>query len=121
MNEMGLALMGTGIAHGRGPRASRRREQAISSPLLEDISIDGATGVLINITGGPDLTLHEINEAATLIQEAAHEDANIIFGAVIDESMLEGEMRVTVIATGLDDGRVRRGRDGETRRLATRT
>jgi cell division protein FtsZ len=66
--------------------------------------------VLINITGGPDLTLYEVNEASTLIQEAAHEDANIIFGAVIDEKMPEGEMRVTVIATGLDDARMRRGR-----------
>jgi cell division protein FtsZ len=70
--------------------------------------------VLINITGGPDLTLYEVNEASTLIQEAAHEDANIIFGAVIDEKMPEGEMRVTVIATGLDDTRMRRGpRDRE--------
>ena len=86
---------------------------AISSPLLEDLSIDGARGVLINITGGPDMTLYEVNEASTLIQEAAHEDANIIFGAVIDDQMPEGEMRVTVIATGLDDGTGRRGRDRE--------
>ncbi len=114
MNEMGVALMGTGIAKGedRGVAAARL---AISSPLLEDLSIDGAHGVLINITGGPDLTLFEVNEASTLIQEAAHEDANIIFGAVIDESMPKGEMRVTVIATGLDDGRVRRGRDRDLR------
>ena len=84
---------------------------AISSPLLEDLSIDGAHGVLINITGGPDLTLFEVNEASTLIQEAAHEDANIIFGAVIDDQVPEGAMRVTVIATGLDTDRVRRGRD----------
>jgi cell division protein FtsZ len=84
---------------------------AISSPLLEDLSIDGAHGVLINITGGPDLSLFEVNEASTLIQEAAHEDANIIFGAVIDDSIPEGEMRVTVIATGLESDRVRRGRD----------
>jgi cell division protein FtsZ len=81
---------------------------AISSPLLEDLSIDGAHGVLINITGGPDLTLYEVNEASTLIQEAAHQEANIIFGAVIDEGMPEGEMRVTVIATGLGDSRMRR-------------
>jgi cell division protein FtsZ len=93
---------------------------AISSPLLEDLSIDGAHGVLINITGGPDLSLFEVNEASTLIQEAAHEDANIIFGAVIDESMPEGEMRVTVIATGLVDERVRRGRDGTTHREVSR-
>jgi cell division protein FtsZ len=92
-------------------RAIEAARAAISSPLLEDLSIDGAHGVLINITGGPDLTLYEVNEASTLIQEAAHEDANIIFGAVIDEKMPEGEMRVTVIATGLDDARMRRGRD----------
>ncbi len=74
---------------------------AISSPLLEDVSIDGATGILINITGGPDLTLHEVNEASTLIQDAAHEDANIIFGSVIDPN-LSDEVRITVIATGFD-------------------
>jgi cell division protein FtsZ len=110
MNGMGVALMGTGMARG-DERAAEAARAAISSPLLEDLSIDGAHGVLINITGGPDLTLYEVNEASTLIQEAAHEDANIIFGAVIDEKMPEGEMRVTVIATGLDDTRMRRGRD----------
>jgi len=108
MNQMGVALMGTGTASG-DERAVEAARAAISSPLLEDLSIEGAHGVLINITGGPDLTLFEVNEASTLIQEAAHEDVNIIFGAVIDESMNEGEMRVTVIATGLDDQRVRRG------------
>ena len=107
MNEMGVALMGTGVARGED-RAVEAARAAISSPLLEDLSIDGAYGVLINITGGPDLTLYEVNEASTLIQEAAHQEANIIFGAVIDEGMPEGEMRVTVIATGLDDGRMRR-------------
>ena len=112
MNGMGVALMGTGMARG-DERAAEAARAAISSPLLEDLSIDGAHGVLINITGGPDLTLYEVNEASTLIQEAAHEDANIIFGAVIDEKMAEGEMRVTVIATGLDDTRMRRGRDRE--------
>ncbi len=108
MDEMGVAIMGTGVGHGdeRGIDAARA---AISSPLLEDLSIQGARGVLINITGGSDLTLFEVNEASTLIQEAAHEEANIIFGAVIDETMAEGEMRVTVIATGLDGERVRRG------------
>jgi cell division protein FtsZ len=111
MNEMGVALMGTGIARGDN-RAEEAARTAISSPLLEDLSIEGAHGVLINITGGPDLSLFEVNEASSLIQQAAHEDANIIFGAVIDESMPEGEMRVTVIATGLVDERVRRGRDG---------
>jgi len=114
MNEMGVALMGTGSASGED-RAAEASRAAISSPLLEDLSIDGAQGVLINITGGPDLTLYEVNEASTLIQEAAHEDANIIFGAVIDEAVPEGEMRVTVIATGLDGGRMRRGRGDEGR------
>ncbi len=110
MNEMGVALMGTGTASGE-ERAVEAARAAISSPLLEDLSIDGAHGVLINITGGEDLSLFEVNEASTLIQEAAHEDANIIFGAVIDDQMAAGEMRVTVIATGLDDSRVRRSPD----------
>ncbi len=110
MSEMGMALMGTGIGHGES-RAAEAARSAISSPLLEDLSIEGARGVLINITGGSDMTLFEVNEAATLVQEAAHEDANIIFGAVVDERVAEGELRVTVIATGLDDGRVRGGRD----------
>jgi cell division protein FtsZ len=113
MNEMGVALMGTGTASG-DERATEAARSAISSPLLEDLSIEGAHGVLINITGGPDLTLFEVNEASTLIQEAAHEDANIIFGAVIDDNMDAGLMRVTVIATGLDDQRVRRGRSDDT-------
>jgi cell division protein FtsZ len=106
MNEAGVAMMGTGIAHGDS-RAVDASRSAISSPLLEDVSIDGARGVLINITGGEDMTLFEVNEASTLVQEAAHEDANIIFGAVIDETMPEGELRVTVIATGLEDMHVR--------------
>jgi len=110
MNEMGVALMGTGVGRG-DERALEASRSAISSPLLEDLSIEGARGVLINITGGADLTLFEVNEASTLVQEAAHEDANIIFGAVIDETMPQGEMRVTVIATGLDDGRMRRRPD----------
>jgi len=110
MNEAGVALMGTGIGRGDS-RAVDAARSAISSPLLEDLSIDGARGVLINITGGGDLTLFEVNESSTLVQEAAHEDANIIFGAVVDETMPEGEVRVTVIATGLDDGRARRARD----------
>jgi cell division protein FtsZ len=98
MSEMGLALMGTGIASGEN-RAVEAAQRAISSPLLEDITISGARGILINITGGADLTLYEVNEASTLVQEEADEEANIIFGAVIDESLRE-EMRVTVIATG---------------------
>ncbi len=100
MKNMGRALMGTGRAVGER-RAIEAAQQAISSPLLEDVSITGATGILINITGGPDLTLFEVNEAATLIQEAAHEDANIIFGSVIDASFID-EVRITVIATGFD-------------------
>jgi cell division protein FtsZ len=98
MGEMGMALMGTGIASGEN-RAVEAAQRAISSPLLEDINITGAQGILINVTGGPDLTLYEVNEAATLVQEEAHEEANIIFGAVIEEKLNE-EMRVTVIATG---------------------
>ena len=98
MAEMGLALMGAASASGEN-RAVEAAQKAISSPLLEDISIHGARGVLINITGGPDLSLYEVNEAATMIQEEAHDEANIIFGAVIDEKMKD-EMRITVIATG---------------------
>ena len=100
MSCMGRALMGTGRATG-DRRAIEAAQQAISSPLLEDVSIDGATGILINITGGPDLTLFEVNEASSLIQEAAHEEANIIFGSVID-SNVKDEVRITVIATGFD-------------------
>ena len=98
MAEMGLALMGAASASGEN-RAVEAAQKAISSPLLEDISIHGARGVLINITGGPDLSLYEVNEAATMIQEEAHDDANIIFGAVIDEK-IKDELRITVIATG---------------------
>src|SRR5262249_7005482 len=100
MSCMGRALMATGRARG-DRRAIEAAQQAISSPLLEDVSIDGATGILINITGGPDLTLFEVNEASSLIQEAAHEEANIIFGSVIDSNIKE-EVRITVIATGFD-------------------
>jgi cell division protein FtsZ len=103
MAEMGLALMGAAAATGEN-RAIEAAQRAISSPLLEDISIQGARGVLINITGGPDLCLHEVNEAASMIQEEAHEDANIIFGAVIDESLTD-EIRITVIATGFGEVR----------------
>jgi cell division protein FtsZ len=101
MAEMGLALMGAASASGEN-RAIEAAQKAISSPLLEDISIQGARGVLINITGGADLCLHEVNEAASMIQEEAHEDANIIFGAVIDESLTD-EIRITVIATGFGE------------------
>jgi cell division protein FtsZ len=100
MAGMGLALMGAGRASGEN-RAVEATQQAISSPLLEEATIEGAKGVLINITGGPDLTLYEVNEASSIIREAADEDANIIFGAVIDET-LRDEMKITVIATGFD-------------------
>jgi cell division protein FtsZ len=100
MNAMGRALMGTGCAKGEG-RARLAAEQAVTSPLLDDISVEGATGVLINIVGGADMKMKEIQEAASYIQEQAHEDANIIFGASIDESMGEA-LKVTVIATGFD-------------------
>jgi cell division protein FtsZ len=100
MSQMGRALMGTGCAKGQG-RARSAAEMAINSPLLDNISVDGATGILLNIVGGPDMKMKEIEEAAALIQEQAHEDANIIFGASIDASL--GEMvKVTVIATGFD-------------------
>jgi cell division protein FtsZ len=98
MSETGMALMGTGIAAGEN-RSVEAAQRAISSPLLEDITIEGASGLLINITGGQNMTLSEINEATTLIQKEAHEEANIIWGMVIDEAMNE-EIRVTVIATG---------------------
>jgi cell division protein FtsZ len=100
MSNMGRSMMGTGCAKGQG-RARLAAEMAIMSPLLDNISVEGATGVLINIVGGPDLKLKEMEEAASLIQQQAHEDANIIWGASIDESA--GEMvKVTVIATGFD-------------------
>lgn len=98
MSAKGMAIMGSGSARGEN-RAVEAATASISSPLLENISIDGATGIIINVTGGPDLSLYEVNEASTLITEAAHEDAEIIFGAVIDEAMGD-EVRVTVIATG---------------------
>src|SRR5580692_4512525 len=100
MSNMGRALMGTGVAKGQN-RARLAAEMSIASPLLDDISVEGATGVLINIVGGPDLKMKEIQEAASLVQEQAHEDANIIFGASIDETLGEN-VKVTVIATGFD-------------------
>jgi cell division protein FtsZ len=100
MSGMGVAMMGTGIAEGEG-RALQAAQRAVSSPLLEDSSVHGARGVIINVTGGPDLSLMEVNEASSVIQEAAHEDANIIFGAVEDPS-LAGKVKITVIATGFD-------------------
>jgi cell division protein FtsZ len=100
MSGMGVAMMGTGMADGES-RAMTAAQKAISSPLLEDGSVNGARGVIINVTGGPDLSLMEVNEASCVIQEAAHEDANIIFGAVVDPS-LAGRVKITVIATGFD-------------------
>jgi len=98
MSNRGNALMGTGRASGPD-RALEAAQSAVASPLLEDVSISGAEGVLVNITGGRDLTLHEVNEAASVVVSAAGEDANVIFGAVIDPNM-DGEMMITVIATG---------------------
>ncbi len=108
MSGMGMALMGTGIAEGEH-RAVEAAQRAISSPLLEDTSIHGARGVLINITGGEDMTLHEVSEAANIIQEASDPDANIIFGTVIDRNM-QGRVKVTVIATGFNGDDVRSDR-----------
>jgi cell division protein FtsZ len=106
MSGMGLAIMGTGTATGDG-RAMIAANAAISSPLLEDASVAGARGVIINVTGGSDLSLIEVSEASAVIQEAAHEEANIIFGAVVDPKM-EGQVKITVIATGFDRGAVQR-------------
>ena len=98
---MGMALMGTGVAEGDS-RAETAARKAINSPLLEDTTIEGARGVLINITGSQNMTLHEVSEASRIIQEAAHVDANIIFGSVFDDAM-ENKLKITVIATGFED------------------
>jgi cell division protein FtsZ len=100
MSGMGVEMMGTGVAEGDG-RAMLAAQKAVASPLLEDGSVTGARGVIINVTGGPDMSLMEVNEASCVIQEAAHEDANIIFGAVVDPN-LGGKIKITVIATGFD-------------------
>jgi len=100
MAEKGLALMGTGTASGEN-RATEAANRAINSPLLENVSIEGAKGLLINITGSSNLSLYEVNEASSAIFEAAHPEAHVIFGAVVDEKMAD-EMKVTVIATGFD-------------------
>jgi cell division protein FtsZ len=104
MSRMGMAIMGTGIASG-DDRARAAATAAISSPLLEDVQVHGARGVIINVTGGSDLTLTEVSEASDIVCGAAHEDANIIFGAVVDPAM-HGKVKITVIATGFDKGRV---------------
>ncbi|MFL5322301.1 MAG: cell division protein FtsZ [Myxococcaceae bacterium] len=98
MSDKGLALMGTGRSKG-DKRALMAMQQAISSPLLEDVSIDGATGLLINITGGRDMTLQEVNEALTLVHDAADPEAEIIFGSLIDDDSHD-EVKITIIATG---------------------
>ncbi len=100
MSGMGMALMGTGVASGPN-RAIEAAQRAISSPLLEDATIDGARGILINITGGTDMTLHEVAEASSLVQRTADPEANIIFGTVIDKAMTD-EIKITVIATGFN-------------------
>ena len=105
MREKGMAIMGVGMSSG-DRRAVEAAQKAISSPLLEDISIHGARGVLINVTGSSNMTLHEVNEASTLIQEQAHEEAHVIWGLVFDESMDES-VRITVIATGFEEQAVR--------------
>jgi cell division protein FtsZ len=100
MNDQGMALMGIGRGSG-DKRAADAAHMAISSPLLEDITVDGATGILVNVTGGPSMTLHEVNAAVALITDVAHEDANVIFGCVVDPDMGD-EVAITVIATGFD-------------------
>ena len=101
MTGMGMALMGTGIAEGDG-RAETAARKAINSPLLEDTTIQGARGILINITGNQDMTLHEVSTASRIVQEAAHPEAHIIFGSVFDEEMKK-KLKITVIATGFQE------------------
>ncbi len=115
MSGMGIAIMGTGVGHGE-TKAVDAATKAVSSPLLEDASVDGARGVIINVTGGPDLSLVEVSEATSIIHAAAHEDANIIFGAVIDPDM-EGQVKITVIATGFG----REGAEPATERATAKT
>src|SRR5881409_1067104 len=110
MSEAGSALMGIGVASGEN-RATEAARHAVSSPLLES-SIEGATGILLNVTGGPDMGLFEVNEAAEVVTGAADQNANVIFGAVIDHA-LKDEVRVTVIATGFGPERYRRRRREE--------
>ncbi len=101
MTGMGMALMGTGIAEGDG-RAETAARKAINSPLLEDTTIQGARGILINITGDQDMTLHEVSTASKIVQEAAHPEAHIIFGSVFDQEM-QNKLKITVIATGFEE------------------
>ena len=101
MGEMGIALMGTGVGTGEN-RAMEAAQAAVSSPLLDDVSVEGARGLLVNMTSSSDLLMEEVQEASSFIQQAAHDEANIIWGAVFDEN-LEDEIRITVIATGIKD------------------
>jgi cell division protein FtsZ len=119
MTGMGRALMGSGFGRGE-KRAIDAAQMAITSPLLEDVSINGATGILVNITGGPDLTLSEVNEACSLVHDAADPDANIIFGSVIDPNLTE-EVRITVIATGFQSRVAVEASTGNTRPMVKRT
>src|SRR5207248_228480 len=112
MAGMGYAVMGTAMAKGER-RATHAAQAAIASPLLEAGAIDGARGILINVTGSSSLRLAEVNEASTIIQSAAHEDANIIFGAVLDEKMKD-EVKITVIATGFRTDQPRRSEQAVT-------
>jgi len=105
MSEMGMSMMGSGSATGEH-RAREAAEKAISSPLLEDINIAGAQGILVNVTAGMDLSIGEFTEVGSVITEKASEDANVIVGTVIDSEMPEGEMRVTLVATGLGRDRI---------------
>ena len=116
MSGMGMALMGTGVGKGEH-RALDAAQKAVASPLLDETSIEGARGILINFTGGPDLSIHEVEEAARVVQEAAHEEAHIIFGAVIDEG-LRDEVRLTVIATGFSERKEAMGPGGKVVDLA---
>ena len=119
MREMGKAMMGTGEASGE-KRALSAAEAAISNPLIDDASMKGARGLLISITGGKDLTLYEVDEAATRIREEVDQDANIIVGATFDES-LEGIIRVSVVATGIDQAALQRPSDAPEARIAELT
>jgi len=116
MAEQGMALMGTGRSSGPN-RAVEAMQAAISSPLLEDVTLDGAMGLLVNITGGASLTLHEVNEAVSMAQASADPDANIIFGSVVDERM-DGEVKITVIATGFARAESARPRGASPRQVA---
>ncbi|MGC8745352.1 MAG: cell division protein FtsZ [Candidatus Saccharicenans sp.] len=119
MKGMGMAFMGTGLASGEN-RAVEAAQKAISSPLLIDTSIEGAKGVLINITGGKDMTLHEVSKASQLVTSLADTEANIIFGTVIDENMHD-TIKVTVIATGFDKNRPKKATPEEIRQSPTKT